>query len=96
MAAVEVKTAFLYGSFQFVPSDASQRRRRNKWELPAGIPCKQARVVAMMQAASLVSLAGGFIADWLLKERKWSLVRVRRFCQNLASLGIGLPPHDSS
>ena len=40
-----------------------------------------------MQAASLVSLIGGLIADWLLKEKQWDLVRVRTFSQNCASLG---------
>ena len=58
-----------------------------RWRLPANLICLEVISCASKQAASLVSLAGGFIADWLLKEQGWSLVRVRRFCQNLASLG---------
>ena len=39
------------------------------------------------QAASLVSLLGGLVSDWLHKSQGWSLVKVRRFCQDLATLG---------
>ena len=40
-----------------------------------------------LQAASAVSLLAGLVADWLHKDRGWSLVSVRRLCQNFASLG---------
>ena len=41
----------------------------------------------LLQAASLMSLFGGLIADWLHKEKQWSLLKVRTFAQNLACLG---------